>query len=368
MKYNYNKITMKVLSTVSLSVLICGSVMAGNKDRAGQAGAGQLLINPWGQSSALGGANVASVNGVEATFGNVAGLAFVNSTEVLFTNTSYLKGSGISINSIGLGQKVGESGVLGLSLVSFNMGDNEVTTVDKPEGGIGTFRPQFMNLGLSYAKTFSNSIYGGFTIRALSEGVSDATARGASLDAGIRYVTGKLENVKFGISLKNVGPKMQSSGDGFSSKAQLVNNSPFSDEEFTIEWRTEPYEMPSLLNIGLTYDYYLGAKADSTGKISKSDHRISASGTFTANSFGKDQIRGGLEYGFRNYFSARVGYVYEEGLNNVETRTNAVSGISGGFSLQLPINKKGSVIGLDYSYRHTNPFFGIHSIGARISI
>jgi hypothetical protein len=34
---------------------------AGNKDRAGEAGASELLINPWARSSGWGGANTASV-------------------------------------------------------------------------------------------------------------------------------------------------------------------------------------------------------------------------------------------------------------------------------------------------------------------
>ena len=49
------------------------SSFAGNKDRAGQAGASQLLINPWARSSGWAGANSASVTGLEATYTNIAG-------------------------------------------------------------------------------------------------------------------------------------------------------------------------------------------------------------------------------------------------------------------------------------------------------
>jgi hypothetical protein len=37
-------------------------------------------------------------------------------------------------------------------------------------------------------------------------------------------------------------------------------------------------------------------------------------------------------------------------------------------TIQLPTGDNGSVIGLDYSYRLTNPFNGIHSMGIHITL
>ena len=47
--------------------------LAGNEDRAGSAGATELLINPWSGSSAWGSAGISSVSGLESIFLNVAG-------------------------------------------------------------------------------------------------------------------------------------------------------------------------------------------------------------------------------------------------------------------------------------------------------
>src|SRR6185369_9258244 len=99
------KHTTKILSAALLAgVLSSGSVFAGNQDRAGQAGATELLINPWARSSGWGGANVAGVHGLDAQFLNVAGTAFTKKTELLFAHTNYLKGAGIGINSFGFSQ------------------------------------------------------------------------------------------------------------------------------------------------------------------------------------------------------------------------------------------------------------------------
>ena len=176
------------LFTVALSlaaILPVVSVKAGNPDRAGQAGATELLINPWARSSGWGGANSGSIQGLESQFLNVAGTAFTKKTEVLFSHTNFLQGSGISLNAFGLTQKMGESGVLGISLVSMSFGDVAITTNDQPEPSLGTYSPQYINLGISYAKTFSNAISGGFTLRIIDESISNLNASGVALDAKV---------------------------------------------------------------------------------------------------------------------------------------------------------------------------------------
>ncbi len=57
-----------------------------------------------------------------------------------------------------------------------------------------------------------------------------------------------------------------------------------------------------------------------------------------------------------------------EDISNPE-RSNANKGISGGFSVQVPMNKEtGSLFAVDYSYRPTDHFQGTHAIGIRITM
>ena len=62
------------MSMVILLGLTAPQAFAGNKDRSGQAGASQLLVNPWAASSGWGNAGMSKVHGVDAMFGNVAGI------------------------------------------------------------------------------------------------------------------------------------------------------------------------------------------------------------------------------------------------------------------------------------------------------
>jgi hypothetical protein len=347
-----------IYSFITASLIVAAvPAFAGNEDRAGQAGATELLINPWTRSSGWGGINIANVRGLESQFNNVAGLAFTKKTDIGYSFTDWLKGADVKINNLGLAQKVGETGVLALSIMSMSFGDILVTTNDQPEGGLGNYKPQFINIGLSYAKSFSNSIYGGITVRIISESSSDVKAQGVAFDAGIQYVTGFNEakdNLKFGISLKNVGTPMKYSGDGLSFRGDPPVATTYQQ---TIESRTATYELPSLVNIGASYDFKVAEQ-----------HRITAAASFTSNSFTYDQFGIGAEYSFKEMFSLRLGYLSEKDLGSSEDRLTALTGFNGGLSIDLPLGKGGKKVGIDYSYRSTEFFDGSHGIGLRLML
>ena len=349
MKHLYKILVLSLVITIAFNT----NSYAGNKDRAGEAGGSQLLINPWARSNGLGGANSAFVTGLEAQFLNVAGIAHTKKLNLIFSQTQWLKGSGTNISSFGLTTKLGESsGVLGLSVISMSLGDIPVTTVEQPEGNGAVFSPKLMNINISYAKAFSNSIYGGVNIKILSESISNVKSTGFAIDAGIQYVTGKKEQIKFGVALKNVGPNMSFSGDGLSIRG-FVNQQP---NQMTLEQRSASLELPSLIRIGMSYDFYIN-----------DNNVITPAYTFTANSFTNDQHSIGIQYKWSKYLMLRGGYVYEKGLLD-NTRSTALTGPTAGLSLMVPINKEGGNISLDYAYQLSNPFLGTHSIGISIDL
>lgn len=342
-----------------LMVLPVAKVTAGNKDRSGQAGAAELMIDPWARSSGWGSVGTANAYGLEALYANVAGTASTKGTEIIFSYTDWLQGSGISIMNFGFSQKLGQNkGVLTVAIMSMNFGEVDITTVSSPEGQLGTFKPNYLNINLAYAKAFSNSIYGGLNVKVISESISDATATGIALDAGVQYITGDKDQIKFGVALKNIGPTMKFSGDGLSFRGIIPTHGNDNDL-FTVATRSEKYEMPATLRIGASYDF-----------IITDIHRITLAGCFTSNSFTKDQFTLGLEYAMKPFFAIRAGYVYQDGIFNtsVVDRGTVFTGLNMGFTVSVPFNKeKETGIGIDYSYRTTNPYSGTHCIGLKLN-
>jgi len=344
------KVNFKIIAA-SAFLLTATSSFAGNPDRAGSAGADYLLINPWARSAGLANSNMASVTGIESAFSNIAGMAFTRKTQLMFTNTNYLAGTGIKLNAFGFSQKLGSSSFLGVSVMTMGFGDIPITTEDLPDGGVGTFRPNNSVFGLHYAKEFSNSIYGGITLKVMSESISNVSSQGVAFDAAIRYVTGETDNVRFGIALQNVGPPMRFKGDGLTVTGLVQGTS------LTVEQRSEKYELPSLVNIGFAYDFVFSEKSLLTGNLQ-----------FVSNSFTKDQLGFSGEYTWNKLFVLRAGYLWENDITEKEQRTTFLTGPTAGFSVNIPAGKSETRIGLDYSYRTTNPFAGIHSIGLHIDL
>jgi len=262
----YYKIAFSIMKKLSAKViLICtlgisANVYAGNKDRTGQAGATELLINPWGQSTGVFGLNTACVKGLDAMKTNVAGLAFAEKTEIGASYSMYLRGTSVGVNNLGFAQRLGSNGgVVGVNIMAMSFGEIPITDYNNPENGaIGTYKPQFFNFSLNYAKSFSKNISAGLGATFISEQITNVKASGAAFEAGIQYVTGRRDNFHFGITLRNIGTNMRFAGNGFTVNVQAKEN-----ESYTMNVHTpaEQFEMPTYLNFGLAYDFFLDEKA-----------------------------------------------------------------------------------------------------------
>ncbi|MBT5439079.1 MAG: PorV/PorQ family protein [Flavobacteriales bacterium] len=345
-----------ILIITFLSLLVIPALHAGNEDRVGSAGAAHLLVNPWARSSALGDAGYAQINGLEATYTNIAGLAFTDKTQIKFNYSNWMGSAGISFNSAGIAQRISENGVIAVSVQSMNFGDIPITTVENPEGNIGFFSPRTNIFNVGYARKFSSSIYGGINFKVISESMSNMKANGIAIDAGIRYVTGEQDQFKFGIALKNVGPVMRYRGDGLAQQVEYTSTGFIA----SLEERSATFEMPSLLCIGGSYDF-----------IFNESNMLNIALGFTANSFSNDQYRLGVDYGMTNdkmAFNLRAGYVYEKNILSVENRSNALIGPSAGFSIDALVGKNKTALGLEYCARFAGVFGTIHTIGATISL
>jgi len=358
-------IMMRKMKYISLFLVITAGTFvtkAGNPERSGQAGAGALLINPYARNAGMWGANSARARGLEAQFLNVAGIAYTRKTELMFNRTSWLSGTGIYLNSFGMTQGIGETSAIGIGFVALNSGKIEITTEDQPEGGLGTYQYSAYNVNLSYAKMFSENIFGGFNVKLISEQIPNVVARGVALDAGIQYHTGKYDQIHLGIALKNWGPKMAFQGDGLSRQLTVQHGNNY---ELTVNNRSGAFEMPALVNIGLAYDLFL--TKDSLGALSK-NNRLSLNGAFVSNSFTYDNFLFGVEYAWKEMLMLRAGYYYEKGITRPEERRTVFTGSAMGATIELPFNEKKSTVSLDYSYRFSNPFAGVHTFGFRVNL
>ncbi|MEM6261638.1 MAG: PorV/PorQ family protein [Bacteroidota bacterium] len=333
-------------------------------ENVAQSGGSQLSINSFARSSGVMGLDVSSTTGIEASAVNPAGVAAGQGTELVFAHTLWMIGSEIRVNTFGFSQNLGSGGgALGLTVNAFSLGDFTRTTVDQTKGELGTFSPTMLNIGVSYAKKFTDNIYVGTTVRVISEATPEANAAGVAFDAGIQYRTGVEDRLKLGVSLRNVGPTMKYGGDGLGQRVSLNGNDFLSGSSVP----AAEYELPVALNLGVSYDI----------RLDKSNV-ISLMGSYISNSTYYNQGGAGIEYRYKKYVSFRGAFLYENGiftdLNTIGgDRYTAFTGGAVGASFRVPLRKdqdedKFSAFSLDTSYRFTNPFSGTLTVGASMTL
>lgn len=348
----------KFYSILSLFILASTSLMAGNPDRQGQAGASELLLNPWARSAGLHSMSTSSAMGIEAMRINIAGLSRIKNIEIGISNNRLYEGTGMNFNGAGIGIKMGKSGAFGVEFASLDFGQIPVTTVNQPNGTGGYFSPSFFQLGVGYSLMYANKISVGAMVRFVSEGIQDVSASGVAIDAGVQYVSGPKDNFKLGISLRNIGSPMNFGGEGLTTRRQNPDPAGGVIYDLSYDARGASFELPSMLNMGVSYDYYLGE-----------ENFLRGTTNFTSNAFSKDQIGAGLEFSFRNRFVVRAAYKADMGATDVETKGIYYTGFAGGASIEVPVSKGGAnSLGIDYAYRATSVYKGTHNFTLRFSL
>lgn len=362
MKFTINK-ALLVACTVGLT----STAFAGNKDRIGQSGASEMLINPWARSTGVFALNGSYVTGIEAMKNNIAGLAADTTMEIGLSRGEFLKGTGINVNNLAIAIPLKEEiGVIGINVMSMGFGDVTSTEYGTPENA-GVFTPQYLNFQLGYAKNFGVHTRVGFGATYISETIGNVGATGAAFEGGIQYVTGKRDNLHIGITLRNLGTNMRFSGTGLS----VNSTQPQSTPEYTIttNYKSEKFSLPTYMNMGVSYDFFLDERrlpsADSAPV-----HKLTAMANFTSNSFINDFLGLGAEYTYKNAFQLRAAYRYEKGIGNNETTTTMYTGLSFGATAQTKIGgPNGTTLALDYSFRPTwRPANGVHMVSIRCTL
>ena len=314
------------------------SVFAGDASRKGTTGADELLIPVGARSIATGGAFLSNITGLEALYYNPAGLSQGQGTEAMFSFTTYL--ADIKVSYFAIGSNLGDFGSLALSIKSLNFGDIPVTTVDVPDGTGATYSPGYITAGVTYAKVITDRVCVGVNAKVINETIADVSATGFAVDFGVQYRFPS--NLSIGAAVKNIGTNMSFSGNSLQYSNNLVGanlGSPTANYNVP----AEEFQLPSYFELSTAYDYNLSE-----------ENKLMIGATFRNNNVTDDEIRLGLEYGFRNMFFIRGGYC-----SSVQKASGPVSNINDGFTFGAGVNYSfadGMNFILDYSYQQVKEF------------
>ena len=285
---------------------------------AGTSAASFLNIGVGARTEALGGAFIGLANDYNAIIYNPAGLAFMEKSTVAFTHLNWIADTQINMANAVYGMK--GIGVFGLVWENLNYG--EIQGMDSTGTETNVFTPTDSFFGLSYGRKLNDNLSVGLTLKYIMSSIDTYKASAFGFDLGGLYKMTVAERpLGIGLSVRNVGSKMT--------------------------YDTEGDPIPMYFGLGASYGVLVSDTNNimalfDMGKASDTDFRFNV----------------GIEYGFKDYLSIRLGY--KAGGYDVE---GFAGGLGAGYTLS-----NGMRLQLDYSYGSTiTEFKDIHRISFSFS-
>ncbi len=343
--------------TFYLSLLICVLAFcainppwayAQNK-RLGTAGASELLIPVGGRDLAMGGSGIATSKGVEALYWNPAGVSrMLSSAEGMFSYMSYI--ADIKVSYAAVAGNFG-FGTLGFSFKSLSFGDIPLTTEDDPEGRTGrTYSPSYVTLGVGYSRALTDAISAGVNVKLVSERIDLVSTGGVAFDVGVQYSQlAGFKGLTFGLAVKNIGPQMTFDGPGLLHDA-IPTQGLRPEQKFKSE--VASFELPSSLELGLTYDLPVGEK-----------YVARVNGVFANNNLAENEYHLGGEVGYIAegvQLYGRGGYNFQE--HNINDSYIYGATLGGGIIYMAP----GINVTIDYAWRQTKFFTSNNVVSVKL--
>lgn len=330
------KMIILILTIVILSI---NYLPAGDVAKIGTVAGTQLLIPVGARSISLGGAVVSNVKGAEAMYWNPAGMSFSTKSELLFSSMQYI--ADINVNYIAGVFNGRNIGSFGLQIKSISFGEIEETTVLEPEGTGNTYSPTYTVFGLSYSRMLTDRITAGVTGKYVFESIMQTNASTIAVDMGIQYAFSP--HLRMGVTLMNLGGKMQFNGRNLEYTGQIYGGPPTADNGY---FRAIPLanEIPSIFSFGFSYVLNVAEM-----------NSLEMTGSFANMNESSDQLYGGLEYGFKDFFFLRGGYLY-----NLQSSDESIFGLSAGLGIKYSLGNMDFYF--DYAYRQLTDYFDANNI------
>ncbi len=214
----------------------------------GTAGAKFLSIGVGSKAIAMSDAFVAVANDVSALYWNPAGISFLSKNMIMLNHTDWV--ADINHDYFGAAFNIGGQNHIGISFTFLGMPDQEVYTVQSPEGTGLKYGASSFALGFSFARSLTERFSLGITAKYIKEQIWEAQASNIGFDLGILYNVG-VEDLRIGMAVLNLGPTMQFSGKSLESRVDPADW-PLSKEPLGFELQSQEYNLPLHFSLGLS--------------------------------------------------------------------------------------------------------------------
>jgi hypothetical protein len=164
-----------------------------------------LLIGTDARTMALGGEGAGLLNS-SAIYWNPANALNNSKNQLQHEVGNYLLGMDHQISSVHIG--LGSGQVLSATLNNLDMGQEEITTVLKPQGTDQYYSSQAMSLGLNYARSLTDRVSIGLQAKMIREQIWLERSQLFAWDIGLLY-NERVAGFALGMAIQNIGALSQ---------------------------------------------------------------------------------------------------------------------------------------------------------------
>lgn len=241
---------LRKITLVFAVVLIAAPSFADEFTRAGTSGAQFLKIGVGSRYNGMSEASVASVNDIYSMYWNPAGLTHINDNEIGFTYVNYLLD--VSLNYVAYARNFEGWGVFGVSASVLSMNDQEITTVDEPDGTGDMYSVSSYALQVSFARRLTQQFSFGASFKYVGEQIHREKSHAFAFDFGTLLYTG-FKSLRLGMSISNVGPELTFDGRDLDVGYDSDQDFPQKDD-YSARLKVNSYDLPLTFRVGLAYD------------------------------------------------------------------------------------------------------------------
>lgn len=238
------------LFAVAFSLMCAGtSVVAQSK--VGTTAAQFLGISVGARAIAMGSASVASPGDVSSLYWNPGATGQSEETQFAFTNTEWLVGT--KFRWFGLLYDIDGQNFVGLSLTSLDYGEEDVTTVQFPEGTGEKWSAKDLAIGVSYSRRLTDRFSLGGTAKYVNQTIWNESASAFAFDLGLLFIT-DFNGMRLGMSMSNFGGDMKLDGKDLLNRIDIDPANSGSNKTLVGNLKTDAWPMPLLFRVGVAMD------------------------------------------------------------------------------------------------------------------
>lgn len=325
---------MKRTLLLALAVALALADPAVAQDKVATSSAQFLGLGLGARATAMGGAQVANVEGPSALYWNPSAIAWMAGNGASFSQSEWFVDTRLQHAAVVV--SLGAVGHLGVSLTAMDYGETEVTTIESPDGTGELWAASDLALGVSYARQLTDRFSVGGTLKYVRNQIWNESASGGAIDLGVTYETG-FRGVRIGMSMTNFGTDMRLAGPDLRRATSANPNQSGSNARLGASLEVDDWPMPLIFRVGV-----------SAVPFETADHRLVVAVDGNAPSDQAQSASVGAEYGFRELVFVRGGWREAFGYAGDDGWT-----LGFGLRYRFEANLAGS---FDYSFQQREPF------------